>query len=433
MRITRRAFVAGAASTAALAPARATDLDVAIVGAGAAGLAAAKRVVSAGRTFVVLEARSRIGGRVFTDTSLGAPFDAGAEFIHWAERNPWKRIAEDLGVAIEEESYRGTFLAFREGRPIPLTERARRRAAFDEVARYTAAVTGGDASFAEAVRGGAPEVLEAAGGITRMSLGEDPERVSVRDYDQLWSGDDYVVPSGYGTLVARFGADVPVRLETPVTRIAWAGSTVEVESGRGTLRAATAIVTVPVGILKSGGIRFEPGLPPELESALGGLHMGALTKIALKIDRARLGPVPGTDYFDVAADGSTTAFEFFPYERDLCIASLGGDPGRTVCEMGEAGAIAFATDRLAAMVGGRIRAAVTGGRLAGWWTDPYAKGSYSIVHPGRVGAREALRTPIGGRVFLAGEASAGGGAMTAGGAFLDGERAADAALKALQG
>jgi monoamine oxidase len=433
MRITRRAFVAGAASVAVLGAARAADVDVAIVGAGAAGLAAAKRVTAAGRTFVVLEGRSRIGGRVFTDTSLGAPFDAGAEFIHWAERKPWKRIADELGVAVEEESYRGTFLAYREGRPIPLTERARRRAAFDEVSRYTEAVGERDTSFADAVRGGAPEVLEAAGGITRMSLGEDPERVSVRDYDQLWSGDDYVVPSGYGTLVARFGAGVPVRLDTAVTRISWAGTAVEVESARGTLKAATAIVTLPLGLLKSGRIRFEPGLPPEIETALGGLHMGALTKIALKIDRARLGTVPGTDYFDVAANGATTAFEFYPYDRDLCLASLGGDPARAVCEMGEAGAVAFATERLVSMVGGRIRGAVLGGRLAGWWTDPHALGSYSIVDPGHVGAREALRTPIGGRVFLAGEASAGGGAMTAGGAYLDGERAADAALNALQG
>jgi len=433
MRITRRAFVTGAASAAVLGTARASDADVAIVGAGAAGLAAAKRVAAAGRSFVVLEARSRIGGRVFTDTSLGVPFDAGAEFIHWAERNPWKRIAEELGVPVEEESYRGTFLAFREGRPIPLTERARRRAAFDEVSRYTAAIGERDVSFADAVRGGAPEVLEAAGGITRMSLGEDPERVSVRDYDQLWSGDDYVVPSGYGTLVARFGADVPVRLDTPVTRISSRGGAVEVESARGTLTAGTVIVTVPIGALKAGGIRFDPGLPAEIEAALGGLHMGALTKIALRIDRARLGPVPGTDYFDVAANGSTTAFEFYPYERDLCVATLGGDPGRAVCEMGERAAVAFATDRLAAMVGGRVRGAVTGGRLAAWWTDPLARGSYSIVDPRHLGAREALRTPIAGRVFLAGEASAGGGAMTAGGAFLDGERAAEAALNALQG
>src|SRR3954470_18852890 len=104
MSTTRRSFIAGCASLVAFGRARAGDVDVAIVGAGAAGLAAAKRIAAAGRSFVVLEARSRIGGRVFTDTSLGAPFDAGAEFIHWAERNPWKRIAEELGVPVEEES-----------------------------------------------------------------------------------------------------------------------------------------------------------------------------------------------------------------------------------------------------------------------------------------------------------------------------------------
>jgi monoamine oxidase len=429
MQLTRRAFAAGAISVAALGRARAADVDVAIVGAGAAGLAAAKRVAAAGRTFVVLEARSRIGGRAFTDASLGVPFDAGAEYIHWGERNPWKRIAEDLGVPIDDQERPGNFAAFRAGKPVPEAERARRRAAFGAITRSISAVGEGDRSFADLVRGGAPELVDAAGGITRMALGEEPDTVSVRDYDQLWSGDDYVVPSGYGALVARFGAAVPVRLDNAVTRIAWGGRTVELDTAAGTVAAATAIVTVPIGVLKAGSLRFVPDLPPPAEAALAGLHMGALTKIALRLDRARLGTVPATDYFDLGPDGTTVAFEFFPHERDLCLAALGGDGGRAACAMGEAGAVAFATDRLASMLGGRVRDAITGGRLAGWWTDPHALGSYSIVDPGHVGAREALRIPVGDRVFIAGEATAGGGAMTVGGAYLEGERAADAALR----
>ena len=96
-------------------PAVAADFDVAIVGAGAAGLAAAKQFARVGRSFVVLEARSRIGGRAFTDGSLGSPFDAGAQYIHWAERNPWKPIADAMGATLDDEEWGKPPLVFDRG------------------------------------------------------------------------------------------------------------------------------------------------------------------------------------------------------------------------------------------------------------------------------------------------------------------------------
>ena len=400
-----------------------------MVGAGAAGLAAAKTLRRAGRSFVVLEARDRIGGRAYTDDTLGAPFDAGAHYIHWAERNPWKKIAEELKVPLEEDGAFGMPLVFANGVRLAEDERARRRGAFGRVWRALEAGVSADRSFAEAVKGAPPEIVGAAGGITQFSLGEDPERVSIADYEQLWSGDDYAVPSGYGALVARWGADVPVRLSTPVEAVRWDGKGVAIETAVGTLRAAAAIVTVPVGVLKAGGIRFAPALPAPLQEALDGLGMGAYTKIALRIDRRRIEPLEASDYIEIV-EGGAVSFEFWPFGRDLCLVLLGGDHARRLCEAGERAAVDFATGRLAGMAGGHVRAAVTGGRLAGWWTDPYARGSYSVARPGRVAARQALRQPVGGRIFLAGEASAGGGAMTLGGATLDGQRAARAVIEA---
>lgn len=430
MRISRRGFLAGAASFCAIRGARAsTDVDVAIVGAGAAGLAAAKELRKAGRSFVVLEARSRIGGRAYTDETLGTPFDAGAHYIHWAERNPWKTIAEELKVPLLEDSAAAVPVVFADGVRMPDDERARRRSAFSRIWQALEAGVAADRSFAEAVRGASPEIVGAAGGITQFALGEDPERVSVADYDQLWAGDDYLVPSGYGALVERWGADVPVRLATPVQTIRWDGRGVSLDTPQGALRAGAAIVTAPVGVLKAGGIRFSPDLPAPIQDALDGLGMGAYTKLALKLDRARLGPLEASDYIELV-DGGAVSFEFRPFGRDLCVATLGGDHARRLCEAGERAAMDFATERLAGMVGGGIRAAVTGGRLAAWWTDPYARGSYSIARPGRLAARQALRQPIGGKVFLAGEASAGGGAMTVGGATLEGIRVARAVLAA---
>jgi monoamine oxidase len=428
MRFSRRSFLGGgAAFFVAGRTSGAADIDVAVVGAGAAGLAAAKALKKAGRSFVVLEARDRIGGRAFTDDSLGVLFDAGAQYIHWADRNPWKKIAEKLKVPLEEDDFGQMPLVFANGVRMPDEERARRRSGFSRIWRALEAGASADRSFAEAVKDAPPEIVAAAGGITQFSLGEEPENVSIADYEQLWSGDDYLVPSGYGALVARHGADVPVRLSTPVDAIRLADRGVELETPKGTLRAGAAIVTVPIGVLKAGAIRFSPELPAALTDALEGLGMGAYTKIALKLDRERVGALEATDLIEVV-DGGAVSFEFWPFGRDLAVVLLGGDHARKLCEAGERAAIDFAVERLAGMLGGRIRQAVTGGRLAAWWTDPYARGSYSVARPGRVAAREALRQPVDGRIFFAGEATAGGGAMTVGGATLDGERVARAVL-----
>ncbi|MGO4573455.1 flavin monoamine oxidase family protein [Microvirga sp. 2TAF3] len=432
MRINRRGLLAGAASLAIVRPALATDVDVLIVGAGAAGLTAAKALRRAGRSFTLVEARSRIGGRAYTDRSLGAFFDAGAHYIHWAEHNPWRQIAADLAVPLSEEATGGGFRVYRNGTLVPDAERRRRRAAYRDLESLIEATGSVDGSFADVVRNKPREMADAAGGITLFALGEEPERVSLLDYDQLWSGDDFIPAGGYGALVARYGADVPVRLGTPVTHLRWGEGRVEAETPQGRLTARTAIVTVPVGVLQAERLRFTPNLPAETLDALGGLHMGALTKIALRIDRTRFGSTDATDLTDIDARSETTSFEFWPEGQDLALAYLGGDHARELCDAGERAATDFATERLAAMVGGRIREAVTGGRLAGWWNDPYSQGSYSIAKPGHLSAREALRKPIGDLIWLAGEASAGGGAMTVGGATLEGERAAREVLGRLQ-
>jgi monoamine oxidase len=412
--LTRRHILAGAVAAlttpAWRGAAAMNEVDVAVVGAGAAGLAAAHELAAGGKSVVVVEARDRIGGRIHTDTALGLPFDAGASYIHWAEHNPWLAIARDRNVRLEQDAGGGAapnLFAILSG-------------ALDHYDRAAP-----DQSFAD-FTADKPSLRAAAGALTRLSLGEDPERVSMADYEQLWAGDDYLLPDGFGTLAARYGADVPVRLSTPVEAIRWDGPGVAIETPRGSLAAAAAIVTVPVGVLAADAIRFTPPLPAPTQEAIHGLGMGALTKIALRLNGAGLGYLEATDLFEVGDAANPMNIELWPFDRDLAILYAGGDGARALCALGNDGAVAEALDLLAGIVGGEARRHFIAGRLAGWWLDPYARGSYSVARPGHLAARAALAVPLADKIWFAGEATAGGGAMTAGGALLEGRRAARA-------
>jgi len=414
-----------------LLPARAAEPDVIVIGAGAAGIAAAKQLRAAGRQAIVLEARNRLGGRTFTDSSLGPSYDAGAMFIHWAERNPWTEIARELGVQTPNESWGGGFQLFQNGKPMPAGDRARRRGAFGEIDRRleTTDLQGRDLSVAELLSDLGPDLAPVASSGLLLSIGEESSRISARDYQRLWSGEDYVVPSGYGNLVSRYGAGLDIRLNQQVTAIDWSGSGVAVTTAAGTLKARACIVTVPVGVLKAGAIRFTPALPARTQGALAGIGMGALTKIALKVEGDRFDITPGTTYFEAGAAQRLISFEFFADDRDLVIGYCGGDFARDLSTAGADAAREQVVDLLTAMVGGNFRKAAGPVSFPAWWTDPFSHGSYSVCLPGHAEARDILAEPIAGKLWLAGEATAGGGAMTAGGATLAGRTAAAAVAR----
>lgn len=442
--ITRRAFHAGLVAAPAILGSRTraeaqSSIDIAIVGAGAAGLVAAHRAREKGLTARIFEARPRVGGRIFTDESLGEGFDAGAFYIHFAERNPWREIAEAQKVPLLDDNLlTGGFNVFREGKPLAQEERSRRRGAFG---RLSAAVDeeggGADFSFEEAARRLAPELIEAAQSLTLLSLGEDPEQVSVRDYQQLDAGEDFVIPSGYGHLLERYAQGLDIVLSTPVTAIDARGDSVRLTTPSGAVSARAVIVTVPVGVLQAGALRFTPDLPAAVTGALDGLGMGALTKVALKFDGTRFGQTPWTQFFD---QGTPTAkgtpddlvnFEFWPFDRNLVIAMFGGNYARDLARAGEGVAVEAIMARLVAILGPEARKAFRGGRLAGWSADPFSRGGYSIAKPGHAAARAALEGPIHDRIWLAGEANAGVASMTAGGAAIAGRRAVDEIVRRL--
>lgn len=428
---TRRDALRGGIAAAALLGMQqrlfAADVDVLIIGAGAAGISAAREFQRLGLSFRLIEARGRIGGRAFTDASLGPAFDAGAEIIHFAQDNPWVEIAQSLKIELDVSGGRmGGWQVYSGGRPLGVLERGRRWQAFREMEARMAAVerSGRDMSLADAVASLEPDQRAIARSGLLLVLGEDGERISVLDNQQLWNGPDYTTRGGYGALVAAYGRDVPVSLSVRAETIRWGQGGVEAETSAGTIRARAAIITVPVGVLKSGAIRFVPELPAATQGALAGIGMGALTKIALRLNGERFDLNDSTTLMDGTRSEAMTMIEMLPDGKPLAVAICGGGFARGLGEAGEAAAIAHVTDTLAGMLGSGVRRAVTGGRLASWWADPLSRGAYSVCLPGQSAARAVLAEPVAARLWFAGEATAGGGSMTVGGATLSARKAA---------
>jgi monoamine oxidase len=205
---------------------------------------------------------------------------------------------------------------------------------------------------------------------------------------------------------------------------------VVVETEAGALTAKQAVITVPVGVLKSGRLAFEPALPAETVAALDGLVMGALSKTVLAFDGQRFGLEGRSDAFDL---GLGINFELWPFGQDIVIATFGGDMARELLGRGEAATVDAVLDSFADIAGSAVRKALVGSRVADWVHDPWSLGAYSVALPGHAGARADLAAPVAGRLFFAGEATSGGaatvgGSMTVGGATIAGWRAAEAIL-----
>jgi monoamine oxidase len=429
----RRAVTFGLLAAMIARPAMAEDTDVVIIGAGAAGIAAARALKAAGKRYILIEARARAGGRLWTNNDLGQPFDAGGAYIHFADRNPWTEIATEAGIEARggQRLWSGS-IAFRNGVALSPEAAAERWAGMRKVAdAYEEVDERRDLSIAAALQEQETEVQNLGRIQSQMAAGEDPEYVSVTDWNALESGQNRLVPGGYGTLAAKAAEPLDVRFNVRATEVNWSGQLVTVTTDKGVIRARKAIVTVPVGVLKAGRIKFTPGLPGEHIRALDGLRMGALSKIALRFEKERFGFIPHQFLAEIGEPSRAMTFEAWPFDSDLIVTTFGGSYARSLAKEGEAAAVDHVLERFVKIAGGDARKAFTGGKLAGWSEDPYALGSYAVVLPGRLRARYSLAKPVADKLWFAGEATAGVYAMTAGGAYIAGRDAAKAIVQKL--
>ncbi len=410
-----------------------TETDVVIVGAGAAGLAAAKTLAAEGVGFVLIEAQGRIGGRAHTSSrEFGVPFDVGCAWLHAADRNPFYPDARDAGWTLQHHEMGLDHLYFGDRKATD----AEFAALSESEAALQAAIDahdGPDDRLASLVR--ATHLDDAVSTFNGpMDFGKDDDEISIADFRSAEDLDpNYLTREGFGALVAHWGRDVPVTLACPARRIRWDGRGVRVETDRGAIDARAAIVTVATGVLAFDGIRFSPALPEGHAKAVFDLPMGLLTKIPMRVTGTRLGLQPFDDVLVVGHARHDLYLLCFPFDLDLIVGFVGGDFAWEMEAAGPAAAVDFVAGRLEGLFGSGIRKNLGHGSMTNWAAEPWVRGAYAVAAPGAADARRILAEPIAERIWFAGEALAGGLIQTAGGARLSGEAVARQVARQVRG
>lgn len=405
---------------------------VVIVGAGIAGLAAATALRDMGlRDVVVLEARDRIGGRIWTDRiGQGIPVDLGASWIHGVEGNPIAAIAAENGIDITPTDYDNASVHFHGGSEAhptrnrvvrgfwTLARSARSRplhAVYEQYAR----------SLAEEDRHYLAYMLNT---VVEHEFGADISDLSFASVTGggSFAGDDALFAAGYVQIIDRLAQGMDIRLEHPVTQIDYAGPSAVLRTRPGpTFEAAAAIVTVPLGVLKSGSPVFQPALPRRKRRAIDQLGMGVLNKTCLLFDDVFWQEdVELISYVGAETGQWAETLNLYPYTgQPILMMFNAGSYGARIEAMPEAEVVSQALGALTDMYGSvpRPKDAV----ITRWRSDPWSYGSYSYVPVGSSFRRHFdLARPVDGKVFFAGEATHRDYPATVHGAFLSGVRAA---------
>ncbi|SIN79244.1 Monoamine oxidase [Agromyces cerinus subsp. cerinus] len=423
------------------------QVDTIVIGAGVAGLTAARLLAKAGRRVVVLEARDRVGGRVWTDRGDGLVTDLGASWIHGVTDSPVAAAAEAYGMPMVEFTVGGYQpdsrpIAYFDPDGVRLSDAAARRFA-DDIRAVDAALAGvvaasePDASYRD--------VTEAA----LAAQAWDVERVQrVREFlehraeeqygawiedlaahgldDDSIDGVEVVFPDGYDRLPARLAAGLDVRLEHIVSLVQWSADGVVVTTDQGAFSADTAVVTVPVGVLQSPEFVVEPPLPDAVAGALGRLEMNAFEKVFLRFP---------TKFWDdevyaIRQQGPESRWWHSWYDlTDLhgtptLLTFAAGPAARATRDWDQERVVESVLAQLRRLYGERVTRPSTV-HVTAWQDDPFARGSYAYMTLGSTTAdHDDLATPVGGVLHLAGEATWTDDPATVPAALYSGHRAA---------
>ncbi|MER6531560.1 NAD(P)/FAD-dependent oxidoreductase [Streptomyces sp. NPDC001508] len=426
-------------------------MDTIVVGAGIAGITAARLLHAAGHRVVVLEASDRVGGRMWTDRTAGFCVDRGASWIHGLTGNPLTELVTALDMETREFTV-GSFQAG--GRPIAdydesgrlLDDDATRQwtsdvDTADNLFQLTVAASGHDESYATAAEralaatGWEPERAERIRVFyrhrTEEQCGAEIEQVAAHALDEdTIEGDEVIFPGGYDVLPRTLAEGLDVRLETTVTAITRSATGVRVDTENESFEATHVIVTVPLGVLKSGAIDFTPALPDAVAGPIARLGMGVFNKVFLQfpeqfwqndvyaIRQHGRASVPWHSWYDVSVVSG----------KPMLLTFAGGAWGREIEQKTDDEVVSSVLSSLRTMYGDSVPEPVAHW-ITRWGSEPLALGSYSYVAVGSShDDHDAMAGPVDGVLHFAGEATWGRDPATVHGALNSGHRAAERIL-----
>jgi len=406
--------------------------DVVIIGAGVAGLSAAKELSRRGISYVVVEASHRIGGRAYSEEI--APdvwFDLGCAYLVAGpdaetceeESNPLIDYAFEQGAVIEEYLHESRFVY--NGRLLDSTERDALDGFYKdcETAIRRSSERGDDPAISDIIDIGSPYLAPYMDMMT-VTVPKDLDESSAADFFHKVSEHvNYNTQRGYGNLVAQWGDDVAVSLNCRVESIDWSGKVVRVNTIKGSIRACCLINTVSNGVLAAQHIHFTPRLPDWKMKAVQEVSMGAENKIGVHFAKDVFAP-EDSGYYQVWSDEAQGAYvDVNLVSTNIVSVFIGGRFSMWMEQQGQDAAGEFAIDRIADIFGNDIRQSVGRSIATAWVTDPWTLGSYAAANPGQYHQRDALPRAIDDRLFFAGEATARANG-TVNGAYWSGVRAA---------
>jgi monoamine oxidase len=402
-----------------------THFDTIVIGAGASGLAAARTLQTAKQSVLILEARDRLGGRVHTNYDFAThPIECGAEYIQGEKVSTWKWVRR-YGMktiptfAKDDRQFmyvNHELLSFKQWSVLPGME-------FLDFRSLTN--NGLYQLLTDWIRSGKPD-LSLAEFLSRHQISLSPELYRIADHyvsasaaidlDQLGvygmmeltydDGDRFFrLKDGYTQLLQKFAAGLPIRYQTPVTRIRWNTTGVEIQTETGTYTAKQAVITLPLALLQQNAVTFEPELPETKLNAIHGLGSGAITKLILKFDQP---------FWDRKQEVFLTTLDTQMWwqpgwghnnEQAILTAYTGAKGAEKLSSLGSNGAIQAGLQDLEKMFGVQLSDRLRDALFVDWQADPYARMAYSYVPVNGAGLRHQLARPIDQILFFAGEAT----------------------------
>jgi monoamine oxidase len=406
-----------------------------------AGLSAARSLADAGWRVLVIEAPDRIGGRVYTNSDWGTPLEMGASWIHGTTDNPLMELAQKTQAQLVPTDYYGWAKLAVDPQLQPLDYDPTTWRKF--VGRARDQVDGGSLGAAVNATATSEELSDSDRAQLAFYVATEIEDEYAANADQLSAttfdkgdyagGEQDVVTSGYDVLPRLLANGLQITLNTPVTAIARRDNSVVVRAGNRSFEGPAAIVTVPLGVLKSVVITFDPPLPDGHVHAVNALGFGVLSKSYFRFNR-RTWNIENAFYLYIGTDPGVWSqwFTLPSPAGPIVLAFNAGEHGRSVESSSPKDLMTSALPIARRLLGDDISPIEV--RTSNWTVDPYARGAYSFHSPGSgLEDRRRLQEPIGDRLYLAGEAIGVNNPATVTGAVLSGRHAATQLMHRLGG